>query len=131
MRFKSAIDTWLWVVLAFNTALVGIALVTAARTEQAGLVAITVTAAVLLPLWIVFSTHYTVEEGLLRVRSGPFLWRIPLEAIRTVEPSRSWLSGPALSLNRLKISYGEGKAILVSPLDRDGFLKAIGRALAS
>jgi len=72
-------------------------------------------------------THYTVLDGQLVIVSGPFRWRIPLSEITGVEPSRAPWSSPALSLDRLKISYGERRWVLVSPADKRGFLQALGR----
>jgi hypothetical protein len=56
------------------------------------------------------------------VRSGPFRWTIALDDIHAVTPSRDLRSGPALSLDRLRIEYGPGREILISPRDQSGFL---------
>lgn len=61
----------------------------------------------------------------LLVRSGPFRWRIAIDGIESIRPSRSPLSSPALSLDRLEITYGGGRRLLISPEDREGFLEAI------
>lgn len=78
-----------------------------------------------LPLWILIDTHYTFVRDELIVRSGPFRWRVPLRDIRSVTPTRDMQSGPALSLDRLRIDYGKGRAVLVSPAEKDAFLQAI------
>ena len=80
-----------------------------------------------LPVWLLLSTYYLVDAGNLMIRSGPFRWSISISEIKSVEPSRSLLSSPALSLNRLEIQYGRGKTVLVSPKDVEGFRNAIGR----
>ena len=49
---------------------------------------------------------------------------MPLAAIDVVEPTRNPLSSPACSLERLWIRYGE-KQIMISPLDKAGFLRAL------
>jgi hypothetical protein len=71
-------------------------------------------------------THYTVAGDTLRVACGPFRWKVPIDAIQSVEATRSPLSSPALSLDRLRIHYGK-RRIMVSPSDKAGFLKAIGQ----
>jgi hypothetical protein len=50
--------------------------------------------------------------------------RIPLGDIVEVRPTRSPLSSPALSLDRLHIRFGEGffKAAMISPADRQELL---------
>jgi hypothetical protein len=80
-----------------------------------------------LPVWLLFSTYYVVEANTLKIRSGPFGWSILISEIKSVRPSRSVLSSPALSLNRLEIQYGRGQSILVSPEDIEGFKNAIGQ----
>ena len=74
------------------------------------------------------NTYYEVTNTDLRVVSGPFRWTIPLSDITDVQPTRNPLSSPALSLDRLKVSYGKRKFVLVSPADKDGFIRAIGQA---
>ena len=74
---------------------------------------------------ILFRTHYTVSSGKVRIVSGPFAWTISIAEITDISESHSPLSSPALSLDRLRISYGRNKRVLVSPDDKKGFLKAI------
>ena len=70
-----------------------------------------------------------IEDGELLIRSGPMRWRIPVQDIRRIEASRSWLSSPALSLDRLRIHHcratGRMRQVLVSPRDRQGFVQAL------
>ena len=75
--------------------------------------------------WIVGATDYTIRGELLLVRSGPFHWEIGIRSIESVRPSFDPSSSPALSLDRLKIMYAGGREILVSPKDRDGFVRAL------
>ena len=72
-------------------------------------------------------TNYTVDRDRLRIASGPFRWKVDIASITSVEPTRNPLSSPALSLDRLRIRYGESRSILVSPADTRGFLRAIGQ----
>jgi hypothetical protein len=82
-------------------------------------------------LWVLATTDYTVTGHELRVRSGPFRWRIRIDDIRGVAPTRSPLSSPALSLDRLRIDYGTGNAIMISPRDRDAFLRTLAERRSS
>ena len=84
-------------------------------------------AVVALLLSVLLNTSYTVDRGVLKARSGPLCWKVPLDQIQSVEMTRSALSSPALSLDRLRIRYGKGRFILVSPADKSGFLRAIGQ----
>src|SRR6185437_11155533 len=82
-------------------------------------------AAALLFVWILLSTWYAFEGATLVVRSGPFAWRIPLEQIFAVRESDSVRSGPALSMDRLELSFGDNHHILISPRDKAAFLQAL------
>jgi hypothetical protein len=55
-------------------------------------------------------------------------WEIPLEEIEEITPSKSILSAPAWSLDRLSVTYledGKRKTLLISPEPKDKFLKEI------
>ncbi len=92
------------------------------KVGTAGVLVLTVT----LVVWVYLRTYYVVGAGVLEVRSGPFRWRIQIEQIHRVSPTRSPLSSPALSLNRLRIDYGKGKSILLSPERREDFIRDLG-----
>jgi hypothetical protein len=71
------------------------------------------------------ATHYTLEPRQLLVRSGPFKWKVPIKDITSITATSNPLSSPALSLDRLRIEYGRGSAIMVSPRNKDQFLRDI------
>ena len=129
--FPSRVDAWLAALLLTSVLLVLAAVVggwprQAAPTEAVLLVA-TLAVGAGLPLWVLAATGYRVDAASLAIRSGPFRWRIPLRDIRRVEPSRSWLSSPALSVDRLRIRHGRSGQVLVSPKDRQAFVQALRR----
>ncbi len=131
MTFRSKIDSWLAIVfMASAAAALFAAYSTALRTTGLALIGPTVSVAigVGLPLWLLFSTTYSIGGGRLVVRSGPLSWNIPLSEITRIVPTRSPMSSPALSLDRLRIEYGSRKAVLVSPQDQAAFLQAINEA---
>lgn len=72
--------------------------------------------------WMVLTTSYRFADKELDVRSGPQHIRVPLAQIHRVTRSRSLMSAPALSLNRLEIAYGKDKRVLISPHDESAFL---------
>ena len=130
-RFKSKIDTGIALLLGAIVVLdlVFIVILATGSESPAGKTGaiLTMIAVLLLMAWLFFSTYYAVGKKVLRVVSGPFRWNIPLADIQSVPPSRSLWSGPALSLDRLKIVYGNGRRILISPADKQAFLREIGR----
>lgn len=82
--------------------------------------------------------RYEIDDELLRVRSGLITYRIVLGSIVRVEPTRSLISSPAWSLDRLRVVFLAGRgietALMVSPADKAGFLRALedacGRSLS-
>ena len=79
-----------------------------------------------LMLWMLYGTGYTVTRDLLLIRCGPFSFRVPLNQIISITPTRNPLSSPACSLDRLKVVYGDSpKSIMISPADKSEFLSAI------
>ncbi|HTX04516.1 MAG TPA: PH domain-containing protein [Steroidobacteraceae bacterium] len=80
-----------------------------------------------LVLWMLLSTYYEFTGELLVAHSGPFSWRIPLKEISSVRESQSVRSGPALSMDRLEVAWGEGRVLLISPEDKAGFLAVLHR----
>jgi hypothetical protein len=131
--YRSKIDEWLGLLLAtvivIEIGIGGLFLVAPPVTRGAGLlIAAGCFAVAGLLAWIVLGTLYEIGDGVLLARSGPFRFRVPLDGIRAVSPSRNPLSAPACSLDRLRIDYevgGRGRWLLVSPKDKEGFLEAL------
>ncbi len=71
------------------------------------------------------STYYRIDGPELFIRCGVFHWRIATASITNITPTHDPRSSPALSLDRLRIDYGAGKTILVSPKDKTGFVDAL------
>ncbi len=124
--FPSKIDLWLLLVLLLTILVCLWAAFDSARNGNLPTAALVLILGAGLPLWLLMTTRYLVGEGQLIVKSGPFNWQIVLTAIDRVEPSRNPMSSPALSLDRLAIHYNNGRQILVSPRDQQGFREAIG-----
>lgn len=127
--FPSKIDRWLLALIAVPLAISVGATVSALLAHppfEAVLLIVGLEALVLgFISWTFRSTRYLVGDREVIVRSGPFRWRIEIATIESVRPSRNPLSSPALSLDRLEVRYGRGRALLISPEDRTGFLDAI------
>ena len=126
MRFESKRDLWL-VVLMRGLPVLALAVIVAATRDYRGAIA---GAIILLIVELFFfetllrGTYYIVEAPALIIRSSIFQWRVPINEIRAVTPTRSPLSSPALSLDRLRIDYGT-RAIMVSPDDPRRFIEAL------
>ncbi len=132
--YRSKVDGWLKATL-FLSALSCTVAVLAPGMAGEPLLALAVSPLLLvgvgLPLWLLKSTYYVLGERELEVRCGPFRWTVPLAEIRAVAATRSALASPALSLDRLRIEYGEGRSILVSPDNQATFLAELRRRTGS
>jgi hypothetical protein len=126
-RFRSKVDRKLQMIGLITpvVALIAIGTTASVGPELLLLPALLTTGVAALTVWIVLSTYYEFTRDLLVAHCGPFSWRIPLNAISRVRESRSVRSGPALSMDRLEIAWGEGRVLLISPADKPGFLAAL------
>jgi hypothetical protein len=61
----------------------------------------------------------------LRIHCGPLRWQIPIQDIIYISATRSLFASPALSLDRLRIDYRDGRMVMVSPRDKEPFIAAI------
>ena len=126
--FTSKIDTWLLIVFV---ATILISTFAAFFSFKKGGVLNYIAAVfvlfigAVLPIWLLLSTTYSINNEVLVVRSGPFSWSIPTASKLSVRDTRNSKSSPALSLDRLQINYDEGKSIMVSPNNKAKFKEAI------
>jgi hypothetical protein len=129
-RFPSKVDIWLVVpvlLIQVGVPLAIIAMVPEPDRSDASVGAIIAIQAVAVSVtaWVFLSTSYRLDASQLVVRSGPFKWTVELSSLRRIRPTRSLLSAPALSLDRLELQYGPARTIVISPADRSAFLDAI------
>ncbi|HET6431103.1 PH domain-containing protein [Dyella sp.] len=131
--YRSKTDLWLVALLALamiaslSGAFVVLSMGPSAAWVVAAFIAIV---GVGLPVWLLLSTRYILGQGQLRILSGPFKWCIPVAKITTIAPASSPISSPALSLDRLRIDYGVGNSVMISPRDKEQFVKDIEAARA-
>ena len=128
--YVSAVDWWLAFLLLAGPAICVAStavLLTRGQSHEA-LVCLVVGALTLIATALfTIPCRYTLLSDCLTIRCGVYFTRIPLEQIQAVERSGSWLSGPALSLRRVKISTAS-RIYLVSPVDRDRFIDDLSKA---
>lgn len=126
--FASRIDGWLLVLIvggALACSVAAAVIVVSSAPGPLALAVLTVLVGAVFPVWLLVATRYALTDDVLRVRCGPFHWKIPLADIKGVTPTRNPLSSPALSLDRLRIDYGEGRRIMISPLEKERFVREL------
>lgn len=128
LTFRSKVDTWVLVVLLLVVsiavlgaeALVGLGTLTG--WLGAALVGIV---GIVLPLAILAYTRYALDEHYLTVHCGPARWAVPLKEISEVTPTLNAGVAPALSSSRVRVHYGDGRSILVSPDNKEIFMRSL------
>lgn len=123
MKYRSKIDIWLAAVI------IAVLLFVAAPLLLIGFSWMGF-AALVLPLAFVVdtyvNTYYMVCGEVLIVRCG-FLMksRYNIREISRISATRTLISSPALSLDRLCIKIGRNDEVIISPADRKGFIDAL------
>lgn len=132
--FKSRVDTWL-AAMAIGPGLVIVPMVAflvwrsgQMTTTSAVIIGVTMVFSAGLPIWIFLTTEYEITSDTLRIQAGPLRQQVPLKDITAVSTSHSWESAPALSLKRIRVTFANGRTVLISPADERGFLAMLAQA---
>lgn len=119
--YTTKVDWWLGLLLLVAPLVCAVSAFVVPDDERwVGVAATLLVAAIYFGL--VLPMRYAISDTHLIVRYGVVRQRIPLAKISGVQPTRNPLSSPALSLDRLAIEYGNGKSVMISPLDQSAFL---------
>jgi Bacterial PH domain len=72
---------------------------------------------------MVATTHYTIDGGMLRIKSG-FIYNksIAIQSIQKITPTSNPISSPAASIDRLEVFYNGNSSVIISPKDKRGFI---------
>ncbi|MEN8273136.1 PH domain-containing protein [Acinetobacter seifertii] len=131
MKFRSKIDWWLLLIFVVITANIIFKIYQEVHHSSIGtnFSHLIIYSLVIVVIWFpIFSTYYVVENSTLVIKSLVFRWKINIDDIIQIEPTYNPLSSPALSLDRLKISYmknGRVAKVMISPKDKEGFLNTL------
>lgn len=72
-------------------------------------------------LHLFLKTQYTIENKKLKIKCGAFSYKpIDIDEIREISKTKSIISSPAPSFDRIKIKYGKFDEIIISPKDKLG-----------
>ncbi len=128
--FPSKVDAWLIALLVFVPLPSLLVLVGSIRTGDAtGIRSSAMACALVAAIYVglVFPVRYGVGHGVMVLRFGLARSHVDLTTITLVEPTRSVLASPALSLDRLALrASADGlPSAIVSPADKQAFLDAV------
>lgn len=131
--YPSAVDWWI-AVLVMAGPLIFVAmtavLLQQGRPTEALRCLLGGAATLLITALFTIPCRYTILSDSLTIRCGILFMRVPLDQIKSIDLSGSWLSGPALSLKRVKISTAS-RFYLVSPKERERFMEELRDAMRS
>lgn len=123
--YHSKIDLWLFLVLTGAAIISAIAALGSIKgnSAQSYFVALVIFGVgVVLPMWLLISTRYYVDDSAITIRSAWIKRVIPIKSVVNLQLSSNSVSSPALSLDRVSIKFGQGSEVLISPKDRAGFM---------
>ncbi len=83
----------------------------------------------ILLITLVWPISYTLRESDLLVKFGWVKLKIAYTDISDVCTTKSWLAGPALSMDRLAITH-KSLSTIISPSDKDKFLEELGKRVS-
>ncbi|SRR5690554_2315910 len=80
-------------------------------------------------LWIFLGTYYTIKNGYLYHRSGPFMGKMKISSIAKIKYHSGWyvpvLYRPATDTKGVIITYNKYDEIYFSPQERDKFVQEL------
>ena len=125
--YKSKMDTWLLVIVvsAMTMSVLGTVFAIVVSPAAWWIAAVTLPLGIGLPIWLFLGTSYTVAAHELLIKGGPLKWRVPIADITGITATSNPISSPALSLDRLRIDYGRGKSVMISPRDKTALIEQI------
>ncbi len=129
MKYKSKIDWWVGAILGGPVLLlVGILIHSGINFSGKDiLVLVLVSLPTIFSFWLVgsvfFGTYYLISDGVLTVRCGVLMnTKIKISEITSILPTKTKLSSPALSTDRLEIRYGKYGKVVISPENKESFI---------
>ncbi len=120
--YRSKVDSWLLILILVAW---GIPLTLIVVNEFSAVKFSIVSFMLIFTLLLLFGIKYTIEGKVLRVHYSFFYSeRINIDEITEIANTHTFLSAPAASLDRVKITYGK-KYVILSPKDKQMFVKQL------
>lgn len=120
--YRSKVDSWLLILILVAW---GIPLTLIVVNEFSAVKFSIVSFMLIFTLLLLFGIKYTIEGKTLRVDYSFFYSEcINIDEITEIVNTHTFLSAPAASLDRIKITYGK-KYVILSPKDKQMFVKQL------
>ncbi|MGE8205826.1 PH domain-containing protein [Heyndrickxia sp. NPDC080065] len=131
MRFYSkkgpiiSISMWSLIIILFSTMI--FLLIQGIHDSDTLLGLVIVLISFVLIIWLWTNTYYEItNNGNLKIIAGPFKYaNIDIKAIKSINSTKSIISSPALSMDRIEIQYNKWYTVIISPKDQSQFIKKL------
>lgn len=121
MKFESKKDLWLGLFI-WGSMIFGL-VITIKDGNWIAIISMVVALMFVAALW--FGIVYYIVDDILEIKVGPFTSKIPVKDIKSIKNTRNPISSAALSLDRIQITYGNSRVALISPKDKEEFIKEL------
>lgn len=125
--YRSKTDHWLWIVITIIY--IGCFIPVIIDSNQSLKLYLLLIASNIIPIFLIINiytnTYYTIDDDKLslRVKSGILLNNnYSINKITKIRNTRTWLSSPALSLDRIELTVGKYNKVVISPQNKTQFI---------
>lgn len=125
--YRSKTDHWLWIVITIIY--IGCFIPVIIDSNQSLKLYLLLIAPNIIPIFLIINiytnTYYTIDDDKLslRVKSGILLNNnYSINKITKIRNTRTWLSSPALSLDRIELTVGKYNKVVISPQNKTQFI---------
>ncbi len=86
------------------------------------------TVVLLFTLHLFLNTYYVIDGEFLIVKSGMmFNKKVDINSVKNIKETKTIISAPALSFDRLEVNWGKYTGIVISPKDKKRFIDHMTR----
>ena len=125
MIYKSKKDSLIGVVIWGVVLFLLYGIYNAVFIEENLIGAVVMTALLVLLVCFWFRTIYKIEGDVLHIYYGPFRFQVIISEITSIRHAKNIFTGPALSIERIEITYSNYRIIQISPKEKEKFVKEL------
>ncbi|MCP4974938.1 MAG: PH domain-containing protein [Maribacter sp.] len=86
------------------------------------------TVVLLFTLHLFLNTYYVIDGEFLIVKSGMmFNKKVDINSVKNIKETKTIISAPALSFDRLEVNWGKYTGVVISPKDKKRFIDHMTR----
>ena len=83
---------------------------------------------ILFTLHLFLNTYYVIDGEFLIVKSGMIInKKVDINSVKSIKETKTIISAPALSFDRLEVNWGKYTGVVISPRDKKKFVEHMTR----